>query len=219
MPGEEEKLEQKSEEQQEQQEQGKGIVQLKEEDYAKMVTQMGEMQKTIEQMMERESRKEQYSREQAEAQREKQQSTQEPVDLNELDNNQLAQFLVQHIHETMGDPLLKMVATQSVREERKELISHMKDSGETPETLQKVEKEVLDLVMKRPQLSLIEGYKLIKSERKTEDKKSDDKEREKTPVKQFAGERPGGTKTQFTPSGKMSLDEATAKALEGYQET
>jgi len=216
MPGEEEKdLTQKSEEE-------TGYVKVKEEDYTKMVTNMGEMQKTIEQMMERESRRDQLAQD-AESRR-AQESTppgpQAPVDLNELDNNQLAQFLTQHIHQTMGEPLLKMVATQTVREERKELREHMKSQGEKPEDIEKNEKEILELVMKRPQLSLLEGYKLLKSERPTQKSENpEDKKEEKKPPKGFAGEKPGGSRSQFTPSGKMSLDDAVAKALEGYQET
>jgi hypothetical protein len=189
----------------------KEVVTLSKEDYAEMVGQISQMKGVIEQFVSKEDEKSEREEQEKKAKQEKEAvAARGPVkDPDLMSNRELAAAILTEVETRMGRPILQMVSTLAVKDEKRDLEKFCEKQGESFEDF---EDEVFKLATEKPTLSLMEAYKIVKSEGKVKAKeeKKEDKKEEKGP--KIGGEKPSGGK--FAVGGKLSLDQASKKAFE-----
>lgn len=194
---------------QEQGQEGKGndTVTLSKEEYAEMVGKMNQMQGAIQEFLEKETEKGQKEEQEREAQRQRAEAAQRgpQKDLDLMTNKELAMVILTEVESRMGRPLLQMVSTLAVKDEKRDLEKYCEKNGEN---FEEYEEEIFKIATEKPTLSLMEAYKLAKSGRAPKAKEEPKKE-EKGP--KVGGEKPSSGK--FEAGGKMSLEEASKKAF------
>jgi len=185
-------------------------VTLSKEEYAEMVGKMTQMEGAIKQFLESETEKnERENIEKAQKREQEISKNKQDLDVNLLDNKQLLGLIFTEVENRMAKPLLQMVSTLAVKDEKRDLEKHMIKNGEN---IEDYEEEIFKIATQKPTLSLMEVYKLVKADRKSEKKEEKKEEPEKD-----KGTKPGGGK--FTPGGKLSLEEASRRAMEELKGT
>lgn len=208
MPGEEER---KEEGQKEEEEQKEEQVTLSKTEYAEMVNKMNQMQGAIESFLEKETEKDQRSEQEKQAQRAREEAAARgPVkDLDLMTNKEFAVALLTEVENRVARPLLQMVSTLAVKDEKRDLEKYCDKNGDKFEDY---EEEVFKIATEKPTLSLMEAFKLAKAGRKGEEKKEEKKEEKEKGPAGGGGEKPSGGK--FKAGGNLTLDQAAKRAFD-----
>jgi predicted Fe-Mo cluster-binding NifX family protein len=198
------------------------VVTMSKEEFAEMTNKMAQMEGAIKQFLQNDTEKTERENAAKEAQRRKEEAEKAgSVDLNLLDNKQIAGLIFAEVEDKVAKPLLQMISTLAVREEKRDLEQYIKEQNEVDEngkpiTFKTFEEEIYKIATEKPSLSLMEAYNLARVGKKSAKKVEKEEEKGK-PKPPPPGEKPGGGK--FTPNGKVSLEEASKKAFEDLKDT
>lgn len=185
-------------------------VTMSKQEYADLMTKFTNMEDALSQLLDKELEKEQ-ERENIKRQRSENEAAQrraQAPNLDELSNTDLANIIMNQVTKQVGEPLLEMIATMALKEEKKELVSDLKDEGIN---FKDYEEETFKVATANTSLSLKEAFYIAKRNKDGgTHKKKEGKEEPPAPT----GERPGAQKTHMRQGGPMSLEEAAKRALE-----
>ncbi len=157
---------------------------------------------------------------QGRGQQAQQQVPQETPDLERMTSTQLANFVVQHMHTTYFQPLVEQIELIRIRDEIKDAAREAKANGED---FADVKNDVFKVLEKRPNLTVREAYKLVKSSkpRAAQDSGSDKpgEKRDKT-ARTLAdlGERPSVSRAASSPASAKTIREAAERAWDEVME-
>ena len=197
------------------------FVTLPKEEYEKIVTSMTETENLLKTLSLKEEEKERAERQKEAANAEKERIEREgkegAPEFEKMSAREFADFVIRQAQREIGEPLLKMITTLAVREEKRSLEKHIRDEGGNPKEF---EKEVFDAANSNPSLSLMDAYKIVKDNRasaatkaarEAEEKKKLEASKEGGPG--AGGEKPGASKDTLSPGGKLTLEDAATKAF------
>lgn len=131
------------------------------------------------------------------------------VDLDQMTNTQLANYLLNAVQTQVGQPLLNSLMTLSVKEELREVKAAHPDFDTYRD-------EVYKEAQANTHLSLDQAYLIVKAKKTGTTPPPTPKTPADTP-KPPVGEKPGVTPTATTPSTNLSIKEAAQAAFKALQ--